>query len=89
MGISNLIYVLCASMSVGCAGLLIRGYARERSRLLLWASICFVCLALNNVLLFVDLAIFPHVDIWGSFWRAGIGAIGGVLLLYALIWELI
>ena len=38
--------------------LLFRGYARSGLRLLLWSALCFVCLTLNNVLLFVDLPVF-------------------------------
>jgi len=35
----------------------------SRSRLLLWSTLCFVALAVNNVLLFVDLVVVPDVDL--------------------------
>ncbi|MET4804806.1 DUF5985 family protein, partial [Bradyrhizobium sp. LB11.1] len=47
------IYSLCAITSALSAGLLIRAFLRTRSRLLLWSSICFTGLSLNNVALWV------------------------------------
>ena len=79
------VYVLCALTSVVCAWLLWRGYLRSRSRLLLWSALCFVVLALNNVLLFVDLSVWQSVDLAG--WRAGSGLAGLAILLFGLIWE--
>ena len=57
------IYILCALTSLACAGLLLRGYLRTRARLLLWSSLCFVGLALNNVFLVVDLVLVPSTDL--------------------------
>jgi hypothetical protein len=53
------IYVLCALTSAACAVLLARGWKRTRVRLLFWSALCFAGLALNNVLLFVDLVLLP------------------------------
>ena len=79
------VYALCALASIACALLLGRAYVRSRVRLLLWSSLCFVCLALNNVLLFVDITILPDVDL--SVWRS-LAAIGGMLVLVkGLIWD--
>jgi hypothetical protein len=36
---------------------------RRRVRLLMWSAICFVGLTINNVALFVDLVLFPEVDL--------------------------
>ena len=60
---AELTYVLCALSSIFCAGLLARNYRRTRLRLALCATVCFVGLAANNVLLFVDLVITPEVDL--------------------------
>lgn len=82
----ELVYVLCALTSVACAGLLLRSYRANRSRLLLWSTLCFVGLALNNILLFVDIVVVPYaVDL--RFFRSGsaIAAVG--LLTIGLIWE--
>ncbi len=82
---AELVYALCALTSLACAALLSRGYLRSRSRLLLWSSLCFVGLMLNNVLLFVDLVIIPDVSL--ALWR-NLAALAGLLvLLYGLIWD--
>lgn len=52
MSVATAVYILCAVTSVLCAGLLVRSYLRSRVRLLLWSALCFVGLAVNNVLLF-------------------------------------
>ena len=85
MGIPETIYLLCALTSVTCAVLLLRGFARTRVRLLLWSSLCFVGLALNNLLLVVDLWIAPGVSL-GS-WRGAAAFTGLVPLLFGLVWE--
>jgi hypothetical protein len=80
------VYLLCAATSVACAVLLLRGYARQRTRLLLWSSVCFALLALNNTLLFVDLIIIPEaVDL--SIWRSVTALAGIAVLLFGLVWE--
>lgn len=80
------IYVLCALTSILAAVLLTRGYRRFRTRLLLWSSIFFVCQAITNVLLVMDLAMFPTgPDL--VVWRNGAALAGVVALLYGLIWE--
>lgn len=80
-----IVYVLCAITSVACVALLIRGYFRTRTRLLLWSSLCFVGLAIQNILLFVDLVVVPDLDL--SIWRNGSALVGLCLLLFGLIWE--
>jgi hypothetical protein len=81
----EMVYLLCAATSVTCAVLLLRGYLRQRTRLLLWSSLCFGLLAFNNTLLFIDLIMAPSVDL--SLWR-GVTALAGVsVLLFGLIWE--
>jgi hypothetical protein len=80
------IYLLCAVTSVTCAVLLLRGYRRSRVRLLLWSSLCFGGLAINNVLLFVDLVLLPAtVDL--SLPRATAALAGLAPLVFGLIWE--
>ncbi|HEY5949869.1 MAG TPA: DUF5985 family protein [Kofleriaceae bacterium] len=81
----ELVYVLCALTSVLCAGLLLRSYRANRSRLLLWSTLCFIGLAINNVLLFVDIVLVPNVDL--QFLRAGSALIALMLLTIGLIWE--
>jgi hypothetical protein len=71
--------------SIGCAVLLLRGYRRSRVRLLFWSGLCFIGLALNNVLLFIDVRVVPDVDL--SIWRTIPAVLGVAVLLYGLIWE--
>lgn len=85
---AELVYCLCALMSIACAFLLARGYKNTRSQLLLWSSLCFGFLALNNSILFIDLVIFPELEFNGMLWRNLMSAIAGSLLLFGLIWEL-
>ncbi len=79
------VYVLCAVTSALCATLLIRSYRRTRVRLLLWSGVCFVGLALNNLLLCIDLLVMPSVDL--SLWRAGVALCGMMALLAGLVLE--
>lgn len=80
------VYILCAVASVTCAVMLLRGYLASKTRLLFWGSCCFVGLALNNVLLFVDLVVTPP-DIDLAIPRALIALIAIATLLYGLIWD--
>ena len=79
------VYLLCALASLVCALLLIRGYRTTRMPLLFWSALCFFVLVVTNSLLFVDLAIFPQIDL--SMWRSGITLGAFSLLLYGLIFE--
>lgn len=79
------VYVLCALTSLACAVLLLRGYFQNRVRLLLWAGLCFAGLALNNILLFVDVRVVPEMDL--SIWRSLPALAGLLLLVYGLVWE--
>ena len=83
--LANAIYILCALTSIACTVLLWRGYRRSGARLLFWSALCFAGLALNNILLIVDLRMLTHLDM--SIGRA-LPAVAGVLLLvYGLVWE--
>ena len=89
--LSVAVYLLCAATSLACAVLLFRGYRRSRARFLLWSSLCFAALALNNVILFVDRVVLPDVDgllgVDFHLWRSGAALVGLTLLLYGLIWD--
>ena len=81
------VYVLSMALSLLCTVLLFRGYRQSRSKLLLWSSIAFAWLALNNLILFLDIVVFPEVDFGGGILRNLSAAMGGGFLLYGLIWE--
>lgn len=80
------VYILCAVTSIVCAVLLIRSYLATRTRLLLWSSICFAGLALNNVLLYVDLVLMgPTLDL--SLFRSGLALVSLLFMIFGLIWH--
>ena len=80
------IYVLCALASIFCAFLLIRNYRRTRLRLALWASLCFSGLALNNVLLYVDLVLTsPSLDL--GVLRGSVALVAMLVLVGGLVLE--
>jgi uncharacterized membrane protein len=83
--IALFVYLLCGLTSLACAVLLLRGYARSQARLLLWSGLCFACFFINNVLLVVDVQVFPQHDL--SVARSLPLVVGVTLLLYGLIWE--
>lgn len=80
-----LAYMLCALGSVLCFAFLTRGYFRTRVRFLLWSSICFFFLTVQNVVLCTDLLLVPEIDL--SIFRLSAGLIGSFSLLFGLIWE--
>jgi hypothetical protein len=77
---------ILGTITVGlCAWLLLRGYLKGRARLLLWSGLCFLGLTAANALLFVDLAIVPHANLYE--WRLGVAAVSILLLIYGLVFE--
>jgi len=79
------VYLLCLLTSTVCAAFLVRGYRNTRSQLLFWSAICFVMLAINNLLVVVDILMLPDIDL--SLWRGVATFIGLACLLYGFIWE--
>ncbi len=79
------VYVLCFLTSAVCAALLVRSYRRSRTRLLMWSAACFILLALNNLLLVVDLLVLPTVDLGLLRSLSSLAAV--TTLLYGFIWE--
>ena len=78
------IYLLCALTSLLCAVLLLRGYRKSRTPLLFWSCLCFAGLAVNNVLLFVDLVLVAEtIDL--RLVRGGTALVSLGLLLYGLV----
>ena len=76
---ANVVYILCALTSLTCAVLLARGFVNSRARLLLWSSLCFAALTVNNILLVTNKMIFTEVDLVE--WRTGAALVGLVLLI--------
>jgi hypothetical protein len=79
---ATVVYSLCAVAATLCAWLLLQAYFRGRYRLLLWSGLCFVGLAINNLLLVVDKLIVTQ-DL--SLWRTSVALVAMAVLLYGLI----
>jgi hypothetical protein len=78
------LFLLAVLTSLACTLLLYRGYRHTRLRILLWSSLCFVCLTVNNLLVFVDLILLPQtVDL--RVLRHATALTGLVFLLYGFI----
>jgi hypothetical protein len=78
------VYILCAATSILCAVLLFRSYRASRTRLLFWSSLCFVGLAINNVMLILDLYVMS-TDLFFARTVVAVGAMA--MLIYGLIWS--
>lgn len=87
MATVNLVLTALACLaSLACMVLLFRGYAASAMPLLLWSALCFVCLTVNNGLLFFDMVVFQDINL--RLYRIGAALAGIVFLLYAfLLWE--
>jgi hypothetical protein len=81
-----IVYVLCFLTSTACAWLLGRSFYRNGTRLLLWSSICFGFLALNNLALVFDLVIWPQ-DVDLRLLRLLLALVAVVALIWGFIWE--
>jgi hypothetical protein len=62
--VDKIVYGLCALTSGICVLLLFRGYLKTKMKLLLWSTVCFLCLMLSNILVYVDLIIYPDIDLF-------------------------
>lgn len=82
---ASLIYLLCLLTSFLCAALLIRSYRRTRARLLLWSAACFALLALNNLLMVLDIVVLPDIDLGLA--RSLCTLIAAGTMIYGFIWE--
>jgi hypothetical protein len=83
MTIAEGIYLLCAMTSLLAASLLLRQYRQRRTPLLFWSSVAFLGLAVNNVLLYIDLGVLTGVDL--ALPRTIAGALAMLLLVYGLV----
>lgn len=80
------VYLLCFATSSACAYLLGRSYRSTGARLLLWSSLCFTLLALNNLLLVIDLLVVQSPDL--RLERLLFSLAGISVLLFGFIWDL-
>lgn len=79
------VFILSTLTALACAVLLLRAYARTKTRLLLLSGICFAGLSLNNALVFIDLIIVPQVSlVW---LRTAIAIASLLVLIGGLVWD--
>ena len=83
--LETIIYLLCVVTSLLCAYLLSHAYTRGRTRLLIWCAICFAIMALNNLVLAIDVLLLPEVDL--TLLGAATALLAVAILLYGFIWE--
>jgi hypothetical protein len=82
---AELVYILCAATSAFCTVLLLRSYARQRSRLLLLSTLCFLGLAINSILLVIDLLVLPEIDLRLA--RTLAAFVSLLVFVLGLVWE--
>ena len=80
-----IVYLLCAATALACSILLFSKYRRIGVPLLLWSSLCFAGLTLDNLLLFVDRIVLPSIDY--TLYRLPLALLSVALLLYGMIWK--
>ena len=80
------VYILCLLTSSICAWLLGRSFARSGARLLMWSSACFVLLAASNLVLVVDLLVFPEVNLRIGRLLLSLAAV--IVLIFGFVWDL-
>jgi hypothetical protein len=80
-----IVYSLCFLTSALCAGLLSRMFARSGVRMLFWSAACFVMLAASNLIVILDMVVFPDIDF--RLVRLGISFVGVTVLVFGFIWE--
>lgn len=85
MSFEAAVYLLCLATSVLCAALLVRSYRRSRQPLLLWSSLCFVLLALNNLTVVIDMLVLKEIDL--TPWREATSLAAIIVLLFGFIWR--
>jgi hypothetical protein len=83
-----LVYILCFLTSAACAWLLGRSYGRSRVRLLFWSCISFLFLAANNLVLVLDLVVWPQPEVDLRLPRLLLALAAGLSLAWGFIWDL-
>lgn len=80
------VYSLCFGTSALCAVLLGRSYRRSGARLLLWSTACFALLAVNNLVVIIDMLLIAWMDFRIVRLLLSLSAVG--VLLFGFIWDL-
>ena len=81
----TIVYVLCLLTSAVCAWMLGSSYRRTRMPLLLWSAVCFGFLAANNLVVVLDLVVWPDVDLKLPRLLLSLAAVSS--LIWGFVWE--
>nr|WP_295372001.1 DUF5985 family protein [uncultured Sphingosinicella sp.] len=81
------VYLLCFATSSACGILLWRNYRRTGARLLMWSATCFLLLALNNLLVVIDLVVLPTA-VTLQLPRVAVSLAAVAVLLFGFIWDM-
>jgi hypothetical protein len=80
------LFVIVVLTSFACMVLLFRAYLQSGLNILLWSALCFVGMTVNNLLLFVDLVLFPEtIDLRA--YRQAAALVGMLFMIYGFIRE--
>ena len=79
------VYLLCFAASLVCALMLGRSYRHSRARLLFWSAACFGLLAINHLVLVLDLLIVQSLDFQIPRLLLSFAAVS--TLLFGFIWN--
>jgi hypothetical protein len=80
------LFVIVLLTSFACMVLLFRAYLQSGLNILLWSALCFVGMTVNNLLLFVDLVLFPEtIDLRA--YRQAAALVGMLFMIYGFIRE--
>ena len=82
------VYILCLLTSAACAWLLGRSYRRSGAPLLLWSSVSFIFLALNNLVLVLDLVVWPTAAVDLRLPRLLLALAASCTLLFGFIYKI-
>ncbi len=76
---------LSATTALLCAILSFRGYLQNKYKLLFWSGWCFAGLTLSNLVMVIDVYIFPDINL--GLVRLFLGLLSLLVLIYGLIFN--
>lgn len=79
------VYLLCFLTSATCAWLLMRSYLLVRGQMLFWSALCFGLLAVNNLLVILDMLVVHSIDLGIYRLIASMAAVS--VLVFGFIWR--
>lgn len=85
---AEIVYLCCSIVSGTCAVLLFKNYLRVHARILLWISLSFALFTVNNIFVFVDIVVFPEIDMSGALVRHILLCLSALTMIVGLTWEI-